>query len=129
MMSMIQPDVILGLHHAQITVPASMEAAAVQFYTEVLGLREIEKPDSLKDRGGTWFDLDGQQIHLAIEDGVNRRATKAHLAYLVGDLDYWRKRLIENEVSPIDSVPIPGYDRFEARDPFGNRIEFIQRIG
>jgi hypothetical protein len=23
-------------------------------------------------------------------------------------------------------VPIPGYDRFEFRDPFGNRVEFIR---
>jgi catechol 2,3-dioxygenase-like lactoylglutathione lyase family enzyme len=129
MMSMTSPHVILGLHHAQITVPASMEEAAVEFYSQVLGLEQIEKPESLKDRGGTWFDLDGQQIHLSGEDGVNRRATKAHLAYLVGDLDYWRKRLVDNEVTPVESVPIPGYERFEARDPFGNRIEFIQRIG
>jgi hypothetical protein len=27
----------------------------------------------------------------------------------------------------IDSVPLPGHDRFEFRDPFGNRVEFIQR--
>jgi len=123
------PRVILGLHHAQITVPASMEEAAIDFYTHVLGLNQIEKPDSLKDRGGTWFELGGLQLHLAIEDGVNRRATKAHLAYQVDDLKYWRNRLIDNEVSPVESIPIPGYDRFEARDPFGNRIEFIQRIG
>jgi hypothetical protein len=65
---------------------------------------------------------------LAIEENVNRRATKAHLAYLVSDLDFWRKRLVENEVTPIESIRIPGYERFEARDPFGNRIEFIRRL-
>jgi len=132
MITMTQPRVILGLHHAQVTVPASMEAAAVRFYEEVLGLTQIEKPDALKDRGGTWFELGGKgglQLHLAIEEGVNRRATKAHLAYQVDDLQYWRKRMIENEVTPVESIAIPGYDRFEARDPFGNRIEFIQRIG
>jgi hypothetical protein len=26
-------------------------------------------------------------------------------------------------------VPIPGYERFEFRDPFGNRVEFIQAVG
>jgi catechol 2,3-dioxygenase-like lactoylglutathione lyase family enzyme len=126
---MNQPGIILGLHHAQITVPPQMEAVAIEFYAQVLGLVEIDKPASLKDRGGTWFQLGGQELHLSVEDNVNRRATKAHLAYRVADLNYWRNRMIENEVTPVESIPIPGYDRFEARDPFGNRIEFIQRIG
>jgi catechol 2,3-dioxygenase-like lactoylglutathione lyase family enzyme len=120
---------ILGLHHVQITVPIAMEQTGIQFYAEVLGLPKIEKPDALKQRGGTWFQLGEHQLHLAIEDGVNRRASKAHIAYLVDDLNFWRNRLTENEVTPIESIPIPGYDRFEARDPFGNRIEFIQRVG
>ena len=120
---------ILGLHHVQISVPVSMEESAIEFYGNVLGLTQIEKPASLKDRGGTWFELDGLQLHLAIEDGVNRRASKSHLAYQVADLEYWRNRMIENEVTPVESISIPGYDHFEARDPFGNRIEFIQRIG
>jgi len=129
MTTMTRPRVILGLHHAQITVPASMEDTAIQFYGQVLGLKQIEKPGALQDRGGTWFEIGGMQIHLGVEEGVNRRATKAHLAYAVDNLEYWRKRMIENEVTPVESIAIPGYDRFEARDPFGNRIEFIQRIG
>ena len=121
---------ILGLHHAQITVPPPMEKAAVRFYREVLGLDEVEKPAELRERGGTWFDLrNGQQMHLGVEDGVSRRATKAHLAYEVSDLEYWRRRMIEHEVTPVESVAVPGFDRFECRDPFGNRVEFIQRMG
>jgi catechol 2,3-dioxygenase-like lactoylglutathione lyase family enzyme len=123
------PRVILGLHHVQVSVPESMEEAAQHFYTEVLGLIPIDKPASLKDRGGFWMQLGGLELQLTTEDGVNRRATKAHIAYRVDDLKYWRQRMIDNEVTPVESIPIPGYDRFEARDPFGNRIEFIQRIG
>jgi catechol 2,3-dioxygenase-like lactoylglutathione lyase family enzyme len=126
---MAQTGTILGLHHVQITVPASMEEAAVEFYERALGLVQIEKPAALKDRGGVWFQLGGLELHLSVEEGVNRRATKAHVAYRVADLDYWRKRMIEHDVTPVESIPIPGYDRFEARDPFGNRIEFIQRLG
>ena len=120
---------ILGLHHAQITVPPAMEKAAIRFYRDVLGLDEVEKPAELAGRGGTWFDLrNGQQLHLGVEDNVSRRATKAHLAYDVADLDYWRRRMLEHEVTPVESIAVPGHDRFEARDPFGNRIEFIQRL-
>jgi catechol 2,3-dioxygenase-like lactoylglutathione lyase family enzyme len=126
---MTQATGILGLHHVQITVPTSMESTAVDFYENVLGLAQIDKPASLKDRGGVWFQLGGLELHLSVEEGVNRRATKAHVAYRVADLEYWRKRMLENDVTPVESIPIPGYDRFEARDPFGNRIEFIQRLG
>jgi catechol 2,3-dioxygenase-like lactoylglutathione lyase family enzyme len=120
--------VIIGLHHAQITVPTSMEEAAIRFYGEVLALPPIDKPAALEERGGVWFQLGAQQLHLSVEDNVNRRGTRAHLAYEVNDIEFWRKRLLANEVMPIESIPIPGYVRFEARDPFGNRIEFIQRI-
>ena len=121
---------ILGLHHAQVTVPPTMEQAAIKFYRDALGLPEVEKPAELRDRGGTWFDLgNGQQLHLGIEDGVTRRQTKAHLAYAVTDLAHWRQRMLDHEVTPVECIPIPGHDRFEARDPFGNRVEFIQRVG
>ena len=122
------PPSILGLHHVQISVPPSMEAAGIAFYRDVMGLAEIQKPDALAERGGTWFELGGRQLHLAIEDGVNRRGTKTHLAYQVGDLEAWRKHMLANDVTPVPSIAIPGFDRFEARDPFGNRIEFIQVV-
>jgi catechol 2,3-dioxygenase-like lactoylglutathione lyase family enzyme len=121
---------ILGLHHVQVTVPPPMEQAAVRFYRDALGLSEVRKPAELGDRGGTWFAFpNGQQLHLGIEADVNRRATKAHVAYEVDDLGHWRQRMLDHEVTPVETIPLPGYDRFEARDPFGNRIEFIARIG
>ena len=63
---------------------------------------------------------------MGTEDGVERKATKAHLAYQVTHLAQWRQKLQENGIQILDGVPIPGFDRFEIRDPFGNRLEFIQ---
>jgi hypothetical protein len=40
----------------------------------------------------------------------------------------WRARLIANNIQADDSIPIPGYDRFEFRDPFGNRVEMIEEV-
>jgi catechol 2,3-dioxygenase-like lactoylglutathione lyase family enzyme len=116
------------LHHAQITIPQGAEETARAFYCGILGLHEIEKPDSLKPRGGFWVELGDLQIHLGTENDVDRRKTKAHLAYEVDDLEGWLKRLQEQGVEIGDSVPIPGYKRFEFRDPFGNRVEFIQPV-
>jgi hypothetical protein len=50
------------------------------------------------------------------------------VAYEVTDVAAWREKLQRAGIEPLDSVPIEGFARFEARDPFGNRIEFIQRL-
>lgn len=119
---------ILGLHHAQITIPKGKEKAGKQFYCDVLGLEEVEKPESLKGRGGFWLKVGDRDVHVGTEEGVDRRKTKAHLAYLVHDVSYWKTILEQIDIHPIEGVPIPGYDRFEFRDPFGNRVEMIQAI-
>jgi catechol 2,3-dioxygenase-like lactoylglutathione lyase family enzyme len=116
---------IHSLHHVQITIPPGEEARARAFYCDVLGLPEIEKPDSLKLRGGFWLRLGTIDIHVGTENGVDRTATKAHLAYCVDNLSAW-KTIIQAQNLPIkESIPIPGFDRFECRDPFDNRVEFI----
>lgn len=119
---------ILGLDHAQITIPKESEEQARQYYCELLGLTEIEKPASLQGRGGFWLRVGEQAVHVGTEEGVNRLATKAHLAYRVSDLEYWRERLQEKGFKILEGIPIPGYTRFESRDPFGNRIELIQKL-
>lgn len=43
---------IRGIHHVQITIPRGAEETARTFYCGVLTLSEIEKPESLKGRGG-----------------------------------------------------------------------------
>lgn len=117
---------IIGLHHVQITVPKGTEEEAKGFYCGVLGLDETEKPDSLKGRGGFWLQLGSHQVHVGTEPGVDRSLTKAHLAYQVSNLSVWKEKLNEYGIEIIDSVPIPGFDRFEFRDPFGNRVEMIE---
>jgi catechol 2,3-dioxygenase-like lactoylglutathione lyase family enzyme len=119
---------IRRLHHAQITVPKPDEDAARAFYCGVLGLKEIPKPASLADRGGFWVSLGELEIHIATEDGVDRTRSKAHLAYQVDDVAAWQQLLRDRGVEVADSIPIPGYARFEFRDPFGNRVEFIQLL-
>ncbi|WP_307336580.1 VOC family protein [Metabacillus malikii] len=117
---------ILGLHHAQITIPSGAEEEGRTFYCSLLGMPEIEKPESLKGRGGYWIQVGTQEIHIGTEEGFDRLTTKSHLAYLVEDLAYWRSQLEQHNIQIIDGIPIPGFQRFEFRDPFGNRVEMIQ---
>lgn len=119
---------IHGLHHAQICIPVGEEEAARRFYTGVLRLREIPKPQSLAGRGGFWLEVGGGEVHVGTEADVDRKATKAHLAYAVDRLDEWRRHLSDYGVDVEVGVQIPGFRRFEFRDPFGNRVEFIQEL-
>lgn len=118
---------ISAVHHAQISIPVGKEDEAREFYCGTLGLREIAKPDSLAGRGGFWLELGQFQIHFGAEDGVDRSKTKGHLAYLVTNLDGWHERLSAAGCSIIEGIPIPNYRRFEFRDPFGNRVEFLEK--
>ena len=115
-----------ALHHVQISIPKGAEDEARAFYCGVLGLKEIPKPESLVGRGGFWLELGATQIHFGAEDGVERARTKGHAAYLVDDLEGWRQKLTHARCEVKDGIPIPRYDRFEFRDPFGNRVEFLE---
>lgn len=120
---------ITAIHHVQITIPPGAEQTARAFYCGVLALPEITKPASLVARGGFWVQIGALQLHIGTEAGVDRLSTKAHVTYAVSDVALWRAKIVEEGLPVLESVPIPGYARFECRDPFGNRLEFIQAIG
>jgi catechol 2,3-dioxygenase-like lactoylglutathione lyase family enzyme len=119
---------IRGIHHVQITVPKGAEAMARAFYCDVLNLTEIAKPESLQGRGGLWVQVGDRAVHIGTEEGFDRLTTKAHIAYEVDDLAFWREKLVEAGLTVETGIPIPGYDRFEFRDPFGNRVEMIMPL-
>jgi catechol 2,3-dioxygenase-like lactoylglutathione lyase family enzyme len=114
------------IHHVQLTIPTGAEDEARAFFCGVLGLPEIPKPESLQGRGGFWVSVGGQEVHIGTEDDVDRTKTKAHVAFQVSDIEEARARLAAAGCQVLESVPIPGFDRFEFRDPFGNRMECIR---
>ena len=119
---------ILGVQHVQITIPKGAENSAREFYCGILGLTEVPKPEPLLNRGGFWLQVGAFQVHVGTEDGVESADSKAHVAYEVEDLEAWRAKLELSNVSILDGIPIPHYRRFEFRDPFGNRVEFLERL-
>lgn len=119
---------IVRLHHAQITLPTGAEDEGRRFYCELLGLTEIAKPDALAGRGGFWLQVGAQQVHVSVEDEDWRRRTRAHLAYEVDDWDALRAKLEAAGIAVGEDVPLPGQRRGQIRDPFGNRVEFVQTL-
>ena len=117
---------ILAIDHVQLAMPAGGESQARAFYAQVLGLRELLKPPTLAARGGVWFGNDAVQLHLGVEADF-RPARKAHPALLVDELDAIEAACRAAGFAPQRDADLPGYARFYIADPFGNRLEFLQR--
>lgn len=118
---------IRALDHVQLAAPAGCEEAARQFYGELLGLAEVPKPATLAGRGGVWFALgnaSGQGLHIGVEQPF-APARKAHPALLVDKLDALAERLTAAGVTVVWDAELPGYRRFYAFDPWGNRLELL----
>ena len=123
----------MRLHHVQVVCPPGGEDAARGFYADGLGMDEVEKPEGLRGRGGVWFRAyDGRgavvaELHVGVEEPF-RPARKAHPAFVVEDLDATAARLGELgfEVDEQERETFPGYLRFHAFDPHGNRVEILQ---
>lgn len=118
---------VIGIDHVQLAMPASGEDRARGFYAGVLGLREVPKPADLAARGGCWFEGGGAHIHLGVEEDF-RPARKAHPALLIDDLEGFIGQLNEAGVPFRPGKPLDGYARGDVADPFGNRIELMQRL-
>ena len=119
------PNQIIRIDHIQLAAPEGCEAAAREFYGEILGLNELEKPPALRARGGCWFQCGSHQLHVGVEREF-RPAKKAHPAFAVRDLNNLRESLSAHGIRVIDDEAIPGTQRFYAEDPWGNRLEFFQ---
>ena len=113
------------LDHVQVCVPRGAEAEARAFYGGLLGLEEIEKPPELRERGGLWFSVADIQLHIGVEETV--APSKRHPAFEVEGIEAVRNYLEQNGVRTRDEPHLPGVARFSFFDPFGNRIELMER--
>jgi catechol 2,3-dioxygenase-like lactoylglutathione lyase family enzyme len=119
---------IKAIDHVQVAIPVGGEDVARAFYADVLGLTEVPKPPELAKRGGAWFDVsDGRQVHLGVEADF-RPARKAHIAFQVDDVKWLNQAARTAGYEVKDDDPLEGVDRIFVFDPFGNRLEFQQRL-
>lgn len=115
----------LSLDHIQLAIPEDGEAEARIFWLGLIGLTEIEKPPALQARGGLWLVLAGTELHLGVEPGF-KPAAKAHPGFHSDNLDRLASKL-QSANYPVNwDDSIKGRARFFTKDPFGNRLEFLQ---
>jgi orotate phosphoribosyltransferase len=117
---------VLGLDHVQLAAPSGCEDEARRFFGGLLGLSEIQKPPLLLGRGGVWFTLGSQQLHIGVAEPFSP-ARKAHPALRVtpGRLDQMAARLSTVGAPVSWDEALPQYRRFYTEDPWGNRIELL----
>jgi catechol 2,3-dioxygenase-like lactoylglutathione lyase family enzyme len=120
--------IILSIDHIQIAMPAGGEDKARAFYVNVLGFTETPKPAELAKRGGAWFQSNNVQLHLGVEADF-KPARKAHPAFIVSDLESLIGK-VQDAGYEIDTSqpPLDGYTRVHVFDPFGNRIELMEKL-
>jgi catechol 2,3-dioxygenase-like lactoylglutathione lyase family enzyme len=116
-----------SIDHVQLAAPKGSEPIARQFFGEVLGFKEIEKPEALKKKGGVWFEFGNYQIHIGIEEPF-APAKKAHPAFQIENLEALKEHLTNKEINYIVDYDLPGANRIYIHDPFGNRMEILEWI-
>lgn len=118
---------IIGVDHFQLAMPHGGEDHARRFWVELMGLDEVAKPAHLAVNGGCWFEGEGVAVHCGVEDAF-LPAKRAHPALLVADLDLLVARIRDAGVEFKPGKPLDGYVRGDIEDPFGNRIELMQKV-
>lgn len=116
---------IVGVNHVQVNVPTDALDGARAFYIGFMGMFEIERPSTFTSKG-IWMHAGDFEMHIGLEDDIERK-TRAHVAYEVDDINAWRKKIDDAGYAMKPQPLIPGYDRFQFRDPFGNNIEIIAK--
>jgi len=118
---------VIGIDHLQLAMPKGREDEGRQFFSVILGLQELAKPADLAGRGGLWFQCGTAQLHLGVQQDFSP-ALKAHPGLLVDRLEPIVAALQAAGYPLTGDTPIKGYARIFTNDPFGNRIELLERL-
>ena len=112
------------IDHFHICVPPERLEEAKDFYTNVIGLELIDRPDHIFSSAGYWLNIGNVQLHIGVEPALPQSIR--HTALEVTDVDAARRHLEDNNVEIVAEPVIPGRRRFAFIDPFGNRMELLQ---
>ncbi len=121
---------VIGFDHIHLVAPPEKQDDARWFYGGVLGLREIPVPESvLADSAPIWFEVGGgQELHITFEAGPSNRAGAVYLALRVRSIRTLIEALKANGFEAwSDGMSGPEGSRCFCRDPFGNRLEFVDQ--
>ncbi|KAF3982459.1 MAG: glyoxalase [Methylococcales symbiont of Hymedesmia sp. n. MRB-2018] len=120
---------ILHIHHSSLIV--SDTQASLNFYTNIIGLKQLERPSL--PFPGAWLEIGTQQIHLLQLDNPDPTTGRPenggrdrHVAFMVIDLDKIKDTFDKEEVKY--SLSLSGRRALFCRDLDGNALEFIEKL-
>jgi catechol 2,3-dioxygenase-like lactoylglutathione lyase family enzyme len=113
-----------GVHHIALSIPPGTEAQVRAFYGDVLGMTEISPTDS-RGAPGCHFRAGDLEFDFHVEPSA-QPPRETHPGTMVTDIDALAARLAELGITIEWDHKFPGYRRFYARDPVGNRLQFLQ---
>jgi catechol 2,3-dioxygenase-like lactoylglutathione lyase family enzyme len=113
------------INHVQICIPIGEEEKGREFYCGILGLKEIERPKSIRNIAGFWLEI--ADIHLHIGTEKIQGKSNRHPAFEVKNIEKVKEYLIHKGVKVKEEQKIPGIYRFSFYDYWDNRIELIQK--
>lgn len=113
------------IDHVQLSItPGSVEQAR-HFYCGILGLKEIDRPKALEHIEGFWAEIANTRLHIAAEAEVC--PTLRHPAFAIEHIQEVKAYLENKGVRIKEDLVLPGLARFSIFDPWGNRIELIEK--
>jgi catechol 2,3-dioxygenase-like lactoylglutathione lyase family enzyme len=115
-----------GIHHVQIAIPPGGEEAARGFYKQVLGLREVPVSPLVSKLAIAWFEQDTLRLHVGIDPDFHP-SRRGHPAFVVRTYDDLIHHLETMGIAVTQAATVAGSRRCHIHDPFGNRIELIEK--
>ena len=115
---------IQGIDHVQVAAPVGCEEEARDFYGNTIGMKEIPKPEELKNEVDVGLNAEIKKSILVSSGTLHQ--LKGSSSFYVNEINEFKQTLIEQGVKVIDDYARPDVIRFYVSDPFGNRIEFMQ---
>ncbi|MFZ3579712.1 VOC family protein [Virgibacillus sp. DJP39] len=117
----------IDIDHLQLAAPVGGEDKAREFFVDLLGFKEVEKPELLRKNGGVWFEAGKINLHIGMEENFVP-AKRAHPAFQVDNIESLKGYLKEKNIIVKVDNRLPGANRFYLDDPFGNRLEFLEWV-
>ncbi len=117
---------VLAIDHFQVSIPRGRIDDALKFYADVLGFMRVPKPAEL-DQDGAWLVQGNVNLHLGEEEQF-MAAPHAHPALLVDNIAQLLDNAARGGYGQRAHDGPAGYRRASVFDPFGNRIELMQKL-
>ena len=117
---------ILSIDHVQIAIPVASGDRARAFYSGILGFIEVPKPAEMAERKSIWFAAGGVNLHLGLEPDFHA-AKRPHPAFVVTGLDAILDACERAGLPTKPDTSLNGLRRVHVFDPFGNRLELMER--